>query len=373
MKPSKVPAALVTAVAVAVLFGFALVWSLRPGPAPSPRSADSSEEEGVVYPHEGFGRFTVGGDKGPTFPVSSLADSGIGSLRKALLGGEGRVVFEVGGEIVLQSPLKIRASYVTIDGLSAPAPGITLRGAGVIIAGDGGGVHDVILRGLRIRGPGSGDAISIRDGAFNVVVDHVSLGECSSRNLDIGPRVHDLTISWSVFSTCPDNVLVKGGSKRVTFHHNVFAKARWRNPWIAGGDAALDDDTTADVRNNLVWQWGEGGGTGVDCGATVNAVDNYYFSPASEAEKQARALVVKTCPQAAVYTAGNVSGDPIPLDLNARGQRAEPLPAPAVATSSACAAAHETLAGAGVRPFDAIDAEGVGAITLPACEATATP
>jgi hypothetical protein len=90
-----------------------------------------------VPPDEGFG-VTAGGDGGEVYRVTSLADTlppGPGTLRDAVSRPHRRIVFDVAGEIRLVDYLFIRQPYLTIDGLSAPAPGITLRDFGVVIRG----------------------------------------------------------------------------------------------------------------------------------------------------------------------------------------------------------------------------------------------
>ena len=128
----------------------------------------------------GFGSDTPGGRGGVTVEVTSLADSGPGSLREALSREQPRtVVFRVGGTIELARPLTVTAPFLTLAGQTAPGDGVCLKGAGLEIA-----THDVIIRHLRVR-PGApaaaglpGEAIRIRGGR-RVVLDHLSafLGE----------------------------------------------------------------------------------------------------------------------------------------------------------------------------------------------------
>ena len=80
--------------------------------------------------------------------MTNLNNSGPGSLREAVSGGNRTVVFDVAGTITLTSEITIRDSFTTVDGLSAPGPGITLRNAGLIVRGPG---HDFVIRGLRIE------------------------------------------------------------------------------------------------------------------------------------------------------------------------------------------------------------------------------
>src|SRR5262245_15622940 len=119
-------------------------------------------------PYEGFGAGTPGGSREAVVRVTTLADAGPGSLRDAVSLGWRTVVFDVAGTIDLASAIHVGGPFVTIDGFTAPAPGITLRGGGLIVRGRDG-AHDVIIRGLRVRDAAE-DGIQIAYGAYNVVV-----------------------------------------------------------------------------------------------------------------------------------------------------------------------------------------------------------
>jgi len=81
--------------------------------------------------------------------VTTLADSGPGSLREALSAQGPRIIlFAVEGTIELQSRLRCTSGQVTIDGGSAPGKGITLLNHGIQFRGD---CDDIIVRNLRIR------------------------------------------------------------------------------------------------------------------------------------------------------------------------------------------------------------------------------
>jgi hypothetical protein len=84
---------------------------------------------------EEFGSTAFASNPGRPFEITSLADSGRGSLREALARGNNRrIIFKVAGTIKLQSALKIKGqSFITIDGSTSPDPGITLENYGFII------------------------------------------------------------------------------------------------------------------------------------------------------------------------------------------------------------------------------------------------
>lgn len=95
---------------------------------------------------EGYGRNAVGGRHGEVYHVTTLADSGKGSLRDAVSKPGRIVVFDVAGIIRLQSPLAF-SKNLTIAAQTAPGDGIVVYGNHVSFSG----ADNVICRYLRIR------------------------------------------------------------------------------------------------------------------------------------------------------------------------------------------------------------------------------
>ena len=326
---------------------------------------------------QGFGANTPGGSGRAVVRVTNLNDSGAGSLRDAVSGGDRTVIFDVAGEIRLRSIVSIKGSFLTVDGFTAPSPGITVRDAGLRIWGKEG-AHDVIIRGIRIRNPGvndrEGDGIDVKFGAHDVLIDHVSLDGCGDGNIDVTRKAHDVTVAWSVLSGCAKNVLIKYEASRVSLHHNVFVNSKYRNPNVAHTDEFLPNvapEITADVRNNLVWHWGDaGGGTILQCGAKANVVNNFYSSPRTSPERQEKAIVDSGCPNlpggagASFHASGNYSADRLKFDLNRSSKSAKPFAAATVDTLDACSAALEVLAEAGATPRDLVDRRALEPISL---------
>src|SRR5262249_13631705 len=78
---------------------------------------------------EGFGAYARGGAGGRTLFVTTRDDTGReGSLRWALMQKGPRIVlFKVGGVFELDSNLKVKEPFLTLDGSTAPDGGVTLK------------------------------------------------------------------------------------------------------------------------------------------------------------------------------------------------------------------------------------------------------
>jgi pectate lyase len=340
----------------------ALAFGLLAGAFISQPDASAIEPAKAAY--EGFGSQTPGGAGKPVYQVTTLADSGPGSLRDALSQGNRTIRFVVAGEIWLRSRLYVSGANITLDGFSAPAPGITLRNYGPFIHGNRG-AHDVILRGIRIRDTLAGrDGLQIAHGAHNVVIDHVSIHGGGDGNLDI-TNARDVTVAWSIFAKpagTQKNMLIKYNPARISLHRNLFIMARQRNPQVRIDDAGTPaDETTVDMRNNVVWGWQGGYGTLIWYGPRANVVNNFYSAGGGEPKQ---ALVVSYGARA--FVAGNLTNDGV-ADINRSGTEITAFPAPPVRTVEACAAAHEVAAGAGVTPRDEVDRYYLSALSLPPC------
>jgi hypothetical protein len=380
----------------------------------------------------GFGAATKGGNAFALTPfhVTSLAAAGPGTLAAAIAQGNRYVVFDVAGTIRLRQGLLVKAANLTIDGCSAPAPGITLRGAGLYIQGSsdpfpacpgGCDVHDIIVRNLRVRNAAHAgshtDGFRVAYSAYNIVLDHVSAAHAADANLDITERAHNVTVSWSIFAhpASARNTLLAYRPSALTMHHNLFLRANDRNP--AAGfdyDGAWPDPcycptgapcelrcqnptadpaqaaTTLDFWNNVVWHWGGGRGTIVWYHSQSNVLNNYYRAGRAGSGDNPDSLIVCSplVPRAHVgdcfdydplafawaHVAGNF--DPALASLNnvGAGQVPTAFPGQPPTDASACAAANKVLsqgqspyAGAGAVPLDEVDQANIDAVTLPGC------
>lgn len=257
---------------------------------------------------EGFGAITRGGEGGPVIEVTSLRDSGPGSLREALARRGPRIIrFAVEGTIELQSPLVVTEGRVTLDGETAPGRGITLRNHGIHFRGD---CKDILLRHLRIRvttGGGSGDALLFwgTDGGTveRVLVEHCSLMGATDENVNTWGRVRDVTFQWTIIAKGrpPHSMgwLSGSGSDRVTIHHCLFARNADRNPRVAGG--------LYDVVNNVIYNWSHHNAAKVGAGARVNFIANVFLPGPQSTADQACILPEDPEEGTRIYLEGNLT------------------------------------------------------------------
>lgn len=244
------------------------------------------------YPLEGFGSVTQGALSSPDsfeiVHVTNLNNSGPGSLREAISAEKRYIVFDVGGTITLpgtaDNDLHINHSYITIDGASAPAPGITIvqeHGSGTaVLAKTGQPVHDVLIHHLRHRGPGGHDGTSDDiwglDGqdapVYNVALDHITAYASNDGVFDVWGDVHDVTISWNIIAdTITANHFSMQTAQRSNFsvHHNLFMGNNERQIRLR------HDNRSIDFVNNVIYGWGwmEANGYGM----TVISDNNQFF------------------------------------------------------------------------------------------------
>jgi hypothetical protein len=232
---------------------------------------------------EGYGRFATGGRGGKVVYVTNLNASGPGSFRYCIENevGPRTVVFAVSGIIPLNGRLTC-SDYVTIAGQTAPGKGICFRGGAM------GFGSENITRFIRNR-VGSGttyDGMGLRGGSHSIV-DHCSI----SWSIDEGfssREAKNITLQRTMIAE-PLNVAnhdkysdgsehgfsaVFGGDIG-SFHHNVMAHARGRNPRMDGGmDGAGYYTGRLDIFNNVVYNWSSYGGNGE--AHEANFVNNYY-------------------------------------------------------------------------------------------------
>jgi hypothetical protein len=229
---------------------------------------------------QGGGAPSAGGRGGKVMEVTTLADSGAGSLRACIeASGARNCIFRVAGIFSPQSMLKVENPFLTIA--CQTAPGEVIIG-GPKIAGDALFIttHDVIARYCTFSadnvnvaaGPDTGTMnieIANNDN-YNIIFDHVTTRWAGNKlwlalSNYVGPN-HGITTQWSMFyephaahpvgpgtGTNPGCAATSSSpcfsvsEKDIDFHHNIFANMSHRIP----------ESTNFSTRwiNNIVYNW----------------------------------------------------------------------------------------------------------------------
>jgi hypothetical protein len=247
---------------------------------------------------EGFGATTPGGRGGRVIFVTNLEDAGPGSLRAACDAEGPRIVlFRVAGTIALKQAIVVRNPYLTLAGQTAPGDGICLRDFPFEVA-----THDVIVRYLRSRlGDVTGraeDCIDFYHGASNSIFDHCSATWSIDEALSLSGNDSNLTIQWCLIgeslnrSKHPKGPHGYGSLSRangpVSWHHNLWVHNDARNPRL-GDNYGRPPYPTFDVRNNVIYDYGETCSGLTQGQLHVNYVANYIKAgPSSQARTPIR-------------------------------------------------------------------------------------
>lgn len=268
-------------------------------------------EKMLAFPGaEGGGKYTTGARasaKPEIYHVTTLENTGSGSLTEAVSKGNRIVVFDVGGTISYDEWKQLRiASNITILGQTAPGEGITIEGTDL---SDFAGKSNIIIRYLKIR-PGDRlekevDGISMQY-VSDVIIDHCSVswavdelvsvysGNSENQRYELGKNV---TVQNCLMSEALNlSRHQKGehgygsifGTDNSTLYHNVYAHNKSRNP------AIYREIQNVNVANNIIYDWGGTASYGgqphsINCltfkPCTVNYVNNFYrWGPSSGAE-----------------------------------------------------------------------------------------
>ncbi len=255
-------------------------------------AAPADVEQLEAFPGaEGWGAASRGGRGGRVIKVTNLNASGPGSLAAACAAqGPRIVVFEVSG--VIRGDVRITEPYITIAGQTAPGAGVTVEG---VISSYNYGVHDIIIRQLRVRprrGVGAGgDCIQLgglgpnNSGTYHIILDHLSLSWGNDEVIDLY-HAHDVTVQWCTIEESDDQGHSKGAHNyglisaaedngAVSVHHNLWAHHARRVPCMA----PYRENAASEFCNNLIYNCRGGyvdDGHGDRAQSSVNLHRNYY-------------------------------------------------------------------------------------------------
>ncbi|MCI6618893.1 MAG: thrombospondin type 3 repeat-containing protein [Prevotella sp.] len=236
---------------------------------------------------EGGGMFSFGGRGGKVLTVTNLNDDGPGSFRWACEQGGARiVVFNVSGIIMLKTPVKVRAPYITIAGQTAPGDGVCIAGQSFQVD-----THDVVVRHMRFR-RGNTD-VWYREDSFggnpvgNIMIDHCSCEWGLDENISFYRHMFDLgdkagsrkeptvnvtiqnTISAKALDTYNHAFGSTIGGENASFMRNLWADNTGRNPSIGWGGVF-------NFVNNVIYNWVHRTADGGEYSTMSNFINNYY-------------------------------------------------------------------------------------------------
>lgn len=217
----------------------------------------------------GFGAIATGGNGGTTVYVTNLNDSGTGSFRDAVSESDRIIEFQVSGYIVLESAITL-SSDITINGQTAPDPGIGIMG-GEVSASD---KSNIIIRNLRMRqgtlDTDTGKSAFNMGDASNIILDHCSVEFGQWDSVDAVGAVN-ITVSNSIIALPIGQQFgahVETGPS--TFYGNLWVSAHNRQP--------LSKDNTQYI-NNVIYNY-EAAYTCADTSGDFyhDIINNYFIA-----------------------------------------------------------------------------------------------
>jgi hypothetical protein len=242
----------------------------------------------VAFPGAlGFGKNATGGRGYAVYHVTSLDDSGTGSFRDAVSADNRIVVFDVGGYIVLKSPVSVK-SNLTIAGQTAPGDGVGVMAGEVSYNAS----TNVITRYFRFR-QGLLDSDSSKSGinlldASNLIFDHISIEFAQWNNIDASnskSTMTNITVQNSINAN-PTGQQFGAHTEQTggffTWYGNLWANAHGRMPL-----AKCNTQFVNNVVYNYQYAYCAGDTSGVFwhdlinnyfiAGPSTNSVGNYFY------------------------------------------------------------------------------------------------
>jgi hypothetical protein len=259
----------------------------------------------------GGGMYATGGRGGKVIKVTNLNDAGPGSFREAIESeGARTLVFDVSGNIELQSQLIVSHGDLTIAGHSAPGDGICVKNHEFRINAD-----NVIIRYMRFRpGDVAGREYDAMTGMGNrnIIIDHCSLSWSTDETASFYDNIN-FTMQWCIISESLNNsVHSKGvhgyggiwGGKDASFLYNILAHHNSRNPRLQGTRYQSEENLEkAELINNIVYNWGNKAIYGGEQGR-YNLISNIFIpGPASTNHEEIMEIYE---PAGLFYLSGNV-------------------------------------------------------------------
>ncbi len=304
--------------------------------------------DGPTDPHtdkvEGFGATTPGGEGGRVITVTEPTENAVRAAIEAANAGNAVIEFKTTQPIEITRSLpRLEGSFVTVEG-----NGATLYGAKGKIPNllDVRG-HDVIVRNIRLRG-GADNLRAQGNGAYNIVISHVSSTGADDDGISVGYGAHDVTVQYCFLAGNTRSLFMKYGSTtNVSVHHTWIMKQWVRGPLVSTG-------IKADIRNVIVEDWTLWG-TRFEADSSGNVVNSLFvlgeYAKSMGGKTNSAVRLIQSGP---VFTAGNVY-EGMATSSGSDGTAPAPVDAPPVTTLPVAEMAPMVRERAGCLPRDAVD------------------
>jgi pectate lyase len=271
----------------------------------------------VIPNAAGFGITTPAGRGGTVYKVTSLNETGSGSITACVNASGPRVcVFEVSGTIKLSGDLILRNPNITIAGQTAPSPGVMFRGGALLIK-----TSDVLIQHVRFR-PGDDaagttadnrDALKIEseNPIRNIVIDHCSFSWAIDETASLWSNWDGVVLSNNIFAEALNDSLHSKGAHgygvlfgpvkgRATAVNNLLAHMVERNPLSRASELAFVNNVVYNRRNMDVDLQGEDGIV------TNNSVVGNVFIRGSDYTRTNKPVLLRTDGSLAVMSSTRV-------------------------------------------------------------------
>lgn len=204
--------------------------------------------DNAIYTRDkGFATEANCGEGRPWVAVTNLNDSGAGSLRDAMSVSNRNIIFEVGGTIKLLTDLPGSTSNITVNGETAPYPGIILQ------------VHELGARGSNIRFT----HLTIEKGHDSRAYEGLENGDCVKVTPTITSPRSNIHFDHCLFMWSQDEMVEVwpssiGNLSNLSFSNCYFAEALWKPQEIGNYGAHVKVSSGEQTQHNygLIIGWG---------------------------------------------------------------------------------------------------------------------
>lgn len=205
--------------------------------------------------------------------TTTAGDTSAGSLRACMASSGSdethcrRVKFNISGSgpvtIKLDAPAELKFNQL-ISGNSNQGRPIIITGAPIECDYDNNNCHNSTVRFLNFRGDGAAYCLNFTNGAFSVIVHHISCSGYSDTGINIKNGANRIHVKKSIIRPGSDNeqnygFLVKdqgsGAADRINIHHNLIYGTQSRNPECYFNASSDPNVQTCAFWNNTVWNF----------------------------------------------------------------------------------------------------------------------